>query len=135
MFTLYRTYLEDKTVGVLVFPNGDTVFTLERPWLDNKVSVSCIPEGQYRVKRDKTGRWQWYAIQDVPGRTFIEIHPANKVSHLEGCIGLGKGWYDEKTLHKSVEACKKLLNFHGDDDFILVIQEDYLGEYTPAIFK
>lgn len=130
MFILYRKYLEDKTIGKLVFPNGESVYTLERPWLDNKVSVSCIPEGQYLVKRDKTGRFQWYAVQDVPGRTHIEIHPANKVEQLEGCIALGMYFANGNFLARSKEACQKLLDFHGDDSFILVIQEDYLEEYV-----
>lgn len=129
MFTLYRKYLEDKTIGKLIFPDGDFVFTLERPWLDNKVSISCIPEGVYVVKRDKTGRFQWYSIQDVPGRTFIEIHPANKVNQLEGCIALGMYFANRDFLARSREACQKLLDFHGDDGFVLEIKEDKTGEY------
>lgn len=123
MFTLDRVYHEDKTTGVFTFPNGEILYSLERPWLDNKVSVSCIPEGDYVVKRDRTGRHQWWAIQDVPGRTFIEIHEANRVSQLEGCIALGCGFNGDGSLVQSRLALEKLLAFHGDDGFILRIRE------------
>lgn len=132
MFTIYRKYLEDRTIGKLVFPDGTMVCTLERPWLDNQVSVSCIPEGTYIVDRDTTGRHQWYKLREVEGRTFIEVHIANKVQELEGCIGLGCYFVgQEHNLGKSKEACQRLLDFQGEESFILEIKEDLLNEYIP----
>lgn len=110
MLTLKRTYLNDKTTGVLTLPDGVELRTLELIDLNNAPFVSCIPEGIYIVRRNKTGRHQWYELLDVPNRSFIEIHPATKTSHLEGCIGL-----------QSAVDCDKLIKWFGNDDWALEI--------------
>ena len=84
--------------------------------------MSCIPEGVYLVKRDKTGRHQWYSVQDVEGRTFIELHGAHKFNELLGCIGIGLGFDDKFNLNCSDEALPKLLSYIGDNDFLLHIR-------------
>lgn len=122
---LLRTYYDTHTEGKLIFPDGSYVFTLERPWLDNKASVSCIPEGTYIVDRDHTGKHQWYKIREgqIEGRTFIELHEASLVSHLKGCIApcmsLSNGRaYDCKG------ALNKLLEWYGEFSFTITIKED-----------
>lgn len=74
------------TVGNLELSTGQIITSLERPWLDNQVSVSCIPKGIYKVTRDKTGKHTWFRLEHVEGRTFIEIHEGYRVEHSEGCI-------------------------------------------------
>ncbi len=116
-----RTHFDDRTEGILTLPDGQQLATLERPWLDNKPFVSCIPPDSYIVDRDKTGRFQWYKLREVTGRSFIEIHPANKANQLEGCIapcmyiknGVGYG---------SREACELILGWFGDNSFVLEIR-------------
>lgn len=123
MFTLYRTYKKDCTVGRFEYPDGiHSAVTLERPWLNNIPNRSCIPEGDYLVKRDKHGRHQWWSVQDVEGRTFIEFHEGAIVQHSLGCILLGTR-FDNGTLFGSTKALMQLLEFHGDEDFILRIKE------------
>ena len=78
--------LPDRTTGTLTLPDGTELKTLERPWLDNKPNVSCIPAGIYKFRRDTHGRFQWFRVLDVPGRTHIELHEGTKPSHSEGCI-------------------------------------------------
>ena len=112
MLTLKRTYEGEKTTGVLALPDGTELITLERPWLNNEPFVSCIPEGQYIVRRNTSGRHQWYELLDVPERSFIEIHAATRVNHLEGCIGL-----------QSDEHCDLLLEWFGDSDWMLEVTE------------
>lgn len=121
VLTLARSYLPTKTVGILFDKNIDLA-TLERAWANNEKNVSCIPEGVYLVKRDKTGRHQWYSVQDVEGRTFIELHGAHKFNELLGCIGIGIGFDDKFNLGGSDAALDRLLTYIGDDDFILHIR-------------
>ncbi|QHZ59758.1 hypothetical protein HWD03_gp035 [Alteromonas phage vB_AmeM_PT11-V22] len=83
---LLRRYYDDRTEGKWIFPDDSYCFNLERPWLNNKVNESCIPEGTYIVCEDSTGKHQWFKFKDVPNRTFIEMHPASKVSELLGCL-------------------------------------------------
>ncbi len=92
------------TFGILSIPNeknADKPFrwlTVERPWLNNQTSISCIPEGTYGiglrqssvVSRTSRGEFKaGYEIKDVPDRTFIMMHIANTMNDLEGCVGLG----------------------------------------------
>ena len=82
---LIRSYLRDRTVGYIKPSfDGETLRTLERPWLNNAPNKSCIPEGEYTVKRDKTGRFQYYRVCDVGGRTDIEFHGGVLPSHSAG---------------------------------------------------
>ena len=80
----------DRTNGILTLPDGTEHYSLERPWLNNQTSISCIPEGYYKFKRDTYGRFQWFEVLDVDGRTNIEMHLGTKPSHSEGCILLPK---------------------------------------------
>lgn len=120
MLTLKRTYHKRHTEGEILLPDGTHIFTLELPWRDNEPDISCIPEGEYIVDRDFTGKHQYYRLREVNGRTDIEIHPANKVSELNGCIapcmhlknGIGM---------QSTNAVMKLLSLFGNKSFHLRI--------------
>jgi hypothetical protein len=80
----------DRTNGICTLPDGTQYPSLERPWLDNQTSISCIPAGHYKFKRDTHGRFQWFRVLEVPGRTHIEMHLGTRPSHSEGCILLPK---------------------------------------------
>lgn len=91
--TLVRTsYLQTGTTG-RIFNNMDIpiCLSLERPWLDNQRDVSCIPVGLYDMVVDirKPGTekaCEVWELVDVPGRDQIQLHIANKVDELLGCI-------------------------------------------------
>jgi hypothetical protein len=103
---LTRTAKDGGNYGQWIMPDGETVHTIERPWLDNKVGVSCIPAGHYLFERDHYGRFQYFRVLDVEGRTFIEIHLGTKPSHSNGCIltnpagmALLMKWFDDDKQH------------------------------------
>ncbi|KMQ74019.1 hypothetical protein Msub_10190 [Marinobacter subterrani] len=94
---LHRAYTDRGVFGTLVTPNR-SYHLLERPWLGNRTSVSCIPEGVYTlglrrsgvVERTTGGQYlHGWEVQDVPGRTYIMMHPANTIDDLEGCLAPG----------------------------------------------
>ena len=123
---LIRDTVSDKrTFGRLVL--GDQVLhTLERPWLENLVSESCIPAGRYRVnylKKSYSGKYKdVYHIVDVEGRTGILIHKGNLVGHSTGCviIGLIKGLLgSEPAVLSSAVALKRLHKWAGRESFML----------------
>ena len=106
--------LPDRTTGTLTLPDGQEFDTLERPWLDNQTSVSCIPAGHYKFTRDTHGRFQWFKVLDVPGRTHIEFHTGRKPEHSEGCILV------------SMECLKAMLWFFGDEKLTYILEiRDY----------
>ena len=101
---LQRFHQTDKvTIGRLMLPNEldgvELMYTLERPWKDNKKNFSCIPAGEYICKKSmyyggdglggKKADYPAYEILDVPNRTHIKIHKGNYVRDVSGCIILG----------------------------------------------
>ncbi len=81
-----------ETLGTLT-TQGFTCDTMERPWLNNTPSISCIPTGTYQCV------WAYmhdlneyhYMITNIPGRSGIFIHEGNYYSNSLGCIILGNG--------------------------------------------
>lgn len=101
-------------------------FTLELPWRDNRIGQSCIPPGQYRlVHRTSPKFGRHIHVLDVPGRTFILIHPANFVSQLRGCIapGMRRAHLDGDQildLASSRLAMDRLLSLIEDNDILII---------------
>jgi hypothetical protein len=86
------------TFGVLSL-GAQQWYTVERPWENNKPSISCIPAGTYEVKLgmyysgDGPGGkpdYPAYEILNVPGRALIKIHKGNRMLDVKGCVALGK---------------------------------------------
>ena len=129
MLTLKTKSFKHYTSGILTLPDGQELVSMELPWKDNKLSVSCIPAGTYTIDRNKTGKHKWYAFRndETNPRTYIEIHPASLISHLEGCIAFGFELVANKHTSKpvlkgSIKACEKLLELFGDNSWVLKIE-------------
>ena len=69
-----------------------TCYTVERPWEYNEPFESCIPEGEYTLKRSEyhRGGYPTYEVTEVPGRSLIKVHVANTMLNVYGCIGVGR---------------------------------------------
>lgn len=75
----------------------------------------AIPEGTYPTKLAFSGHFQRNTPHlDVPGRTYIEIHPANWPSQLEGCIAIGAA-IDGDALDSSATTFEKLMTLLPDE--------------------
>ena len=94
-------YSPDGTFGRLKLPGGWSCFTVERPWKSNEPFESCIPDGVYDLKRRRSpvvertsgGKHLYgWEVVDVPGRSYIMIHPANWPKDVQGCIGVGRDY-------------------------------------------
>lgn len=121
---ILRRYGEDRTESKMIYPDSSYTFALERPWLNNKPFVSCVPEGKYLVDRDHTGKHRWYKIREgqIKGRSFIEFHPASTVDQLEGCIAPCMDIINGRCV-SSTEACKKLIEWYGENSFWVEIRK------------
>lgn len=97
-----RTYRPTSTTGKgYVFnEKHELVFefvTLELPWKENERNISCIPEGEYLVKKmhpTAKRKYQYFWVQDVPGRDSILFHPGNYTHQIRGCILPGDNFAD-----------------------------------------
>lgn len=125
---LHREYKATHTKGVVVLPSGKVLKSIERPWLDNKVNISCYPEGVYLAKwleRSSSGKYKrvWH-IQNVPSRSGILWHVGNLVRHSRGCTlpGLRHGTLKKLPAVLSSGAGLNAMRreLHGQD-FILVV--------------
>jgi hypothetical protein len=111
---LHRTYLKEGTNGVLFYKGEFLGFIIELPWLENKRSISCIPEGVYELKPRFSKKFKHHLIlKNVEGRSLILIHPANDAKkELRGCLapvssltGIGKGLSSKIIFQKIVSLC------------------------------
>jgi hypothetical protein len=85
---LKRRYFPDGTNGQLTYEGKHICNTIELPWLDNRRRLSCIPEGEYFLKKRYSRKYKWHIqILQVPDRSLILLHPANNaLVELNGCI-------------------------------------------------
>lgn len=88
---IVRYYTPVGTFGELLLPEFRCL-TVERPWLDNRPWVSCIPEGTYPLypTRYHRGGYDTLLIGEVPGRSQIKIHRGNLPDDVYGCVAVGK---------------------------------------------
>jgi hypothetical protein len=97
--SLTRYYTPHATWGDLYLPDGFACKTLELPWLQNQVRISCIPEGEYTLRKRRSGVVErssggefldGWEVTGVDGRTWIMIHPGNWTTDILGCIAVGE---------------------------------------------
>lgn len=78
----------DTTPGELWLDGERMAYTIERPWKNNVQRISCIPLGIYPVELTMSKRFNEMLplLGNVPNRSGIRMHAANKAVELEGCI-------------------------------------------------
>lgn len=115
---IIRAQSTDVSLNGKLFIDGvQQCFTLERPY--NDPDHRPIPEGEYPIRMRDSAFWSQHGykqvpgIFDVPGRTDIEIHPANWARELKGCMAVGQA-IDGDTLLYSRAAFAALLIKLGD---------------------
>lgn len=124
-YRMERVYLADRTLSSLY--DGDQVIgkILERPWLDNQRSVSCIPEGIYTVRKNppKESRpYTYFRFDSVPSRSNILIHRGNEPDDSQGCL-LACSRFTNSAHPEGLESTNKLawMALNMPDEFELEI--------------
>lgn len=121
---------ENGTFGTLMDDMSHQLcFTIELPWCDNHTMVSCIPEGIYQVEAFQSPKHgDIWKLMNVPGRTTIEIHPANDIDDLLGCIGVGDGLGTVSGLPAVLNSQKTFMRLKNElpDSFELTIRSTIL---------
>lgn len=94
------SYSDKQTTGFLhVLNDKDEIQlgynTLELGWENNQRSISCIPAGEYKVKKRFSKKFKnHFHVLDVPNRSYILIHAGNFYTDIRGCILVGTDFKD-----------------------------------------
>ena len=121
-------FTENSTIGEL-FINGERFCdTLENPWLDNQRNISCIPEGNYKVRlrlprESATRDYLHLLVQDVPNRDYILFHRGNFPKDTSGCILVGQGTQQDVVNNSALAmdlVIKEILNLGGTNINLII---------------
>jgi hypothetical protein len=85
-------YSSSSTVGVIYADGIRFGATLELPYNNNIVNASCIKPDQYaaRIAFSKKLGYDVIWLKDKNGRTGVQVHVAESVDKLLGCIGVSR---------------------------------------------
>lgn len=126
---LSRSYFPNGTNGKLESDGKFICYTIELPRKENETKVSCIPEGEYVIRKRYSRKYKWHLeVMDVPSRKGILLHPANNAqSELKGCIapvsklsGAGLGLMSRKAFVRLKKLVDKALD--NREKVTLIIQ-------------
>jgi len=122
---------ERQTLGQLfVIEDGTPIYscyTLELPDKGNQKRISCIPAGEYKVKKRFSPKFRnHFHVQNVPNRSYILIHAGNYNYQIQGCVLVGKRLKDINQdglldVADSGVAMKELLGLLPEE-FTLIIE-------------
>ena len=122
------TFSEQSTIGEL-FLNGERMCdTLENPWKDNQRNISCIPEGEYKVRlrlarESATRDYLHLLVQDVPNRDWILFHRGNSAKDTSGCILVGLGSQQDIVQNSTLAMdllMKEIINLGGTNINLII---------------
>tara|TARA_R100001463_G_scaffold25260_2_gene59973 strand:+ start:559 stop:969 length:411 start_codon:yes stop_codon:yes gene_type:complete len=122
------TFTDKSTIGTLYINGEKFCDTLENPWLDNQRNISCIPEGQYKVRlrlarESATRDYLHLLVQDVPNRDWILFHRGNSAKDTSGCILVGNGRQQDIVENSRLAmdlVIKEILNLGGENISLII---------------
>ena len=122
------TFTEESTIGEL-FLNGERMCdTLENPYINNERNISCIPEGEYKVRlrlarESATRDYLHLLVQDVPSRDYILFHRGNTAKDTRGCILVGLGSQQDFVQNSTLAMdllMKEIINLGGTNINLII---------------
>ena len=122
------TFTKQSTIGKL-FINGEIFCdTLENPYINNERNISCIPEGQYKVRlrrprESATRDYLHLLVQDVPNRDWILFHRGNTAKDTRGCILVGNGREQDAVNNSRLAmdlVIKEIVNLGGENINLII---------------
>ena len=113
--------------GVLRVDGRAFCLTLEPPDRGNQRDVSCIPDGEYVLRRTVSPRFgETFALQSVPGREHILLHPGNTQEDTRGCILPGQSFgalpRGRGVLRSRAAFAELMARLEGQDQCVLSVR-------------
>ena len=128
LLLIRNTFTEESTIGDF-FLNGERMCdTLENPYINNERRISCIPEGEYKVRlrtarESATRDYLHLLVQDVPNRKWILLHRGNYASDTNGCVLVGLGTQHNKVNNSRLAMdllMKEIINLGGTNINLII---------------
>ena len=122
------TFTKESTIGELFINEERICDTLENPWLDNQRRISCIPEGEYKVRirlprESATRDYMHLLVKDVKDRDYILFHIGNFPRDTSGCILVGLGSQQDAVNNSRLAMdllMKEILNLGGENINLII---------------
>ena len=128
LLIIREEFTDNSTIGNL-YLNGEWLCdTLELPYRDNQRSISCIPDGDYKVRlrtarESATRDYLHLLVEDVKDRSYILFHRGNSSKDTRGCVLVGIG-RQQDFVKNSVLAMdllmKEILNLGGTNINLII---------------
>ena len=128
LLILRDTFTENSTIGEL-FLNGERMCdTLENPYINNEKRISCIPEGEYKVRlrtarESATRDYLHLLVQDVPNRDWILFQRGNSAKDTSGGVLVGfasKQDYVKNSTFAMDLLMKEIINLGGTNINLII---------------
>ena len=122
LLILRDTFTDKSTIGELFLNSEFMCDTLENPYINNERNISCIPEGEYKVRirvarESATRDYVHLLIQDVPNRDYILFHRGNSAKDTSGCVLVGVGREQDFVSNSTLAMdllMKEIINLGGE---------------------
>ena len=128
LLLIRNTFSNNSTIGEL-FINGERICdTLENPFINNERNISCIPEGEYKVRlrlprESATREYLHLLVKDVPNRDWILFHRGNTSKDTSGCILVGLNTKQDVVYNSTLAMdllIKEILNLGGENINLII---------------
>ena len=128
LLLIRETFTKESSIGRLYINGESFCDTLENPYINNERNISCIPEGEYKVRlrlarESATRDYLHLLVQDVPNRSYILFHRGNTAKDTSGCILVGNG-REQNAVNNSRLAMdlviKEILNLGGENINLII---------------
>jgi len=128
LLLIRNTFSNNSTIGEL-FINGERICdTLENPFINNERNISCIPEGEYKVRlrlprESATREYLHLLVKDVPNRDWILFHRGNTSKDTSGCILVGLSTKQDVVYNSTLAMdllIKEILNLGGENINLII---------------
>ena len=128
LLLIREIFTDESTIGNL-YLNGEWMTdTLELPYKDNQRSISCIPDGQYKVrlrtaKESATRDYLHLLVKDVKDRSYILFHRGNSAKDTRGCVLVGIGRKQDFVKNSTLAMdllIKEIINLGGENINLII---------------
>jgi hypothetical protein len=128
LLIIRNTFTKVSTIGKLYLNGEEICDTLELPFKDNQRSISCIPDGHYKVRlrlarESATRDYLHLLVKDVPDRDYILFHIGNKSSDSRGCVLVGLGTEQDYVKNSTLAMeilMKEIINLGGENINLII---------------